>query len=112
MTSNSSPSFLQRFSQIFNRPPPKRYGNGRNDSEVDPKAVKVGILQELASQAKRTPENLHLLIEALSLKVHGGYEDDSKYIVLPRSEDLTDDRWNNSFNLLLRCLVLRRFKLP
>lgn len=83
MTSNSSPSFLQRLTQLFSRPAPQRYGNGRNDSAIEPKALKVGILKELASQAKRTPENLHLLIDALSLKAHGGYDDDSKYIVLP-----------------------------
>lgn len=83
MTSNSSPSFLQRVGQLFSRPAPQRYGNGRNDSAADPKALKVGIRQELASQEKRIPEDLHLLIDALSLKAHGGYDDDSKYIVLP-----------------------------
>jgi hypothetical protein len=38
-------TFLAPFLQRLNRPPPpKRYGNGRGDSEVDPKAAKVGIL--------------------------------------------------------------------
>jgi hypothetical protein len=86
MSSTSPPSFLQRITQLFKgssttRPDTERYGDGRADSEVDPAALKASILKVLASQAKRAPENLHLLLETLALKAQGGYDDDSKYVV-------------------------------
>jgi hypothetical protein len=90
MTSISTPSKLKRVTQLVKasfRPVPPRVGDERYDSEVDPKDLKAGIVKVLTSQAKRVPENLQLLIEAISLKAHGGYEDDSKYIVLSPPEE-------------------------
>ena len=86
MSSTPSPSFLQRITQLFKgspntRPDTERFDDGRADSDVDPAALKAGVLKVLASQAKRAPENLHLLLETLALKAQGGYDDDSKYVV-------------------------------
>lgn len=83
MTSTSTPSRLKRVTQLVKASFRPRGGDEKYDSEVDPKDLKAGIVKVLKSQAKRVPENLQLLIETISLKVHGGYEDDSKYIVLP-----------------------------
>jgi hypothetical protein len=44
-------------------------------------ALKNGILGDLASQAKRVPEDLHLVLQLIDLKAAGGYEDDSRYVV-------------------------------
>lgn len=86
MTSNSTHSSFKRVIQLVKasfRPVPKHFGDERYDSDVDPEELKASIVKVLTSQAKRVPDNLQLLIEAISLKTHGGYEDDSKYIVLP-----------------------------
>jgi hypothetical protein len=84
--SSTPSSFLQRITQLFKgnstaRPDTQLYGDGRADSDVDPAALKAGVLKVLASQAKRAPENLHLLLETLTLKAQGGYDDDSRYVV-------------------------------
>jgi hypothetical protein len=85
MASNSSPSLVRRASQLVKasfRHPSPTFGDGKYDSDADPKALKAGIIRELESQTKRVPANLQLLIETIGLKAQGGYEDDSVYVVL------------------------------
>jgi hypothetical protein len=115
MSTTPSPSLLQRISNLFKgstttRPGTERFADGRADSEVEPAALKASVLKVLASQAKRAPENLQLLLETLALKAQGGYDDDSKYVVHSLSVIHSEGRWNILFNLLLRCHLVPQFK--
>jgi hypothetical protein len=86
MTSNAPPSLVRRASQLVKasfRQPPSNFGDGTPDSAPDPKTLKAGIIKELASQSKRAPQNLQLLIQMIGMKAHGNYEDDSLYVVFP-----------------------------
>ena len=83
MGSNSSPSFSKRLSQLFKAPLRHELPNpshGRHGS-ADPTALKAGIIKILASQSKRIPADIHLLMQLIDMKADGGYEDDSRYVV-------------------------------
>lgn len=111
---NSRPSFLRRASQLIKasiRPVPPSFGDGRSNSEVHPKVLKAGIIKQLESQAKRIPANLQLLIETISMKAQGGYEDDSIYVVLSRFQTIPDVSWNISSSLSPLCRRLPSSRL-
>ena len=84
MGSNARPSFGKRLSQLLNFSflqgssnvvhHPRQGSTGTN-------ALKDGILADLASQSKRVPADLHLLLQLIDMKEAGGYEDDSRYVV-------------------------------
>jgi len=75
--------FSARLSQIFKAP--FRHGSPNNSHDrhgtADAKVLKDGIIKDLASQSKRIPADLHLLIQLINMKADGGYEDDSRYVV-------------------------------
>jgi hypothetical protein len=83
MTSNSSPSLAKRLSQFLKTP--FRHSSSSDSHErrglTELKALKAGIIKDLASQSKRIPADLHLLLQLIDMKVAGGYEDDSQYVV-------------------------------
>jgi hypothetical protein len=83
---SNSPSLVRRASQLVKgsfRQPPSNFGDGTPDSGPDPKTLKAGIIKELASQSKRVPQNLHLLIQMIDMQAHGNYADDSHWVVFP-----------------------------
>lgn len=90
MGTNSSPSFSKRLSQLFKatfRHGPSNDSPDRHGS-TDPTVLKAGIIQDLASQSKRIPADLHLLMQMIDMKTAGGYEDDSRYVVRSLSSKL------------------------
>jgi len=90
MGTNSSPSFSKRLSQLFKAT--FRHGSSNDSHErhgsTDPTVLKAGIIQDLASQSKRIPADLHLLMQMIDMKTAGGYEDDSQYVVRSLNSNL------------------------
>ncbi|KAI5810761.1 fatty acid oxygenase, partial [Pyronema omphalodes] len=76
----ASLGFIQRFRSLFTaivRPPPPLLGDGRGSSEVQT----TGLIQDLASQAKRIPENFDLVMALAKSLADGGLIDDRQYVV-------------------------------
>jgi len=77
-------SMLQKLEQLVHyslRPVPPRYGDGRYNSDVDPKIIKTGILKDLESQLTRIPQDIDLIADAIVVLYRNGLQDDSKYFV-------------------------------
>ena len=51
--------------------------------KYEPRALRAGILGDLASQATRIPEDLEDILLFLDTLRHGGLLDDRKYLVSP-----------------------------
>jgi hypothetical protein len=84
MGSNRPSSFTKRFSELFKfsfLQGPSNNVSHERQGHTDTNALKDGILADLASQSKRIPADLHLLLQLIDLKASGGYEDDSRYVV-------------------------------
>jgi hypothetical protein len=83
MGSSSSPSFSKRLSQLFKAPFRQGGSNESPDRQgsADSTTLKDGIIKDLASQSKRIPADIHLLLQLIDMKSAGGYEDDSRYVV-------------------------------
>jgi hypothetical protein len=90
--SSSPPSFAKRLSQSFKAPFRHASSNKSNGASnenyersghADPSHLKNSIINDLLSQSKRVPADLHLLLQLIDMKSAGGYEDDSKYVVCP-----------------------------
>ena len=96
MGSNSSgSSFSNRLSLLFKARSSNRTHerHGSTDSTI----LKYGIIKDLASQSKRVPADLHLLMQLIDMKSAGGYEDDSLYVVRFAHYKITDSTARASY---------------
>jgi hypothetical protein len=91
--SSSPPSFPKRLLQFLKapfrhpssdkEPTDTSNENYERGGHADPSQLKSSIINDLLSQSKRIPADLHLLMQLIDMKSAGGYEDDSKYVVPP-----------------------------
>jgi hypothetical protein len=87
MTPRSSPTFARRLSQIFKPSSRSDFSSEKDvpansDAQViNPHTLRAGIMESLKTQAKRIPDDLTLLLQLIETEFHGGYEDDSKFVV-------------------------------
>lgn len=83
-------------------------GTNGNIARTSTPNLLTGILQDLASQGRRVPDDISILLSAVETEFKGGLQDDRKYLVcaLEVRETkmvLTLYRRSESYNLRLPC---------
>jgi hypothetical protein len=79
-------TWLEKVEQLVHfslRPLPRRFGDGRYNSDVFPEPTRTGILKDLESQVPRIPADINLIIEIIETLYRGGLQNDAQYTVTP-----------------------------